>query len=134
MKQDHEVHIFSNLNQFMVKVKHEALKTFLITFQNASDFIEKYNDDLLTYDIINYECQRYLFIEGPDYHIYKSDVERLVKQLYKQLVEQVLNKLVDEGELELCWDKKEENFFWRPVKEKQDGRSRRYKKKGGRGL
>lgn len=134
MKQDQEIHIFTDLDNFMTKVKHEALKTFLLTFENANEFIEKYNEYLLTYDIINHECQRYLFFDGPNYYIYKEDIERLIKRIYKELVEQVLNKLVDEGELELCWDKKEENFFWRPVKENIYGRCGRYKKKGRRRL
>lgn len=132
MRQEKEIHTFSNLEHFMIKIKHEALKTFLMTFENASEFIEKYNQDLLTYDIIKHECHRYIFYEDSNYLIYKQDIEIVVKNVYKQLVEQVLNKLVDEGELELCWDKEDNNFFWRPVKEKQHGR--RSKKKGGRGF
>ena len=134
MNIEQELHIFTDLKKFMTKIKHEAMKTFLVTFENATEFIEKYNEDLLTYDIINHECQRYLLFDKNKYYIYKGDIERLVKQVYKQLVEQVLNKLVDEGKLELCWDKEEMNFIWRPVKEKQYDRSGRYKKKGRRRL
>ena len=131
MKQD-ELKTIRNLEGFIGRVKIEALSTFMITYQKSSKFIEKYDEDFLSRDIIEYESKRFLLYneELQAYNIYKGDIERVIKAVYKELVEQVLNKLVDEGELELCWDAEEKNFLWRHAKGKNRGR--RYKKESGR--
>jgi hypothetical protein len=43
----------------------------------------------------------------------KKDYEAVILRVYKNLVCKILNKQVDMGVLELCWDKKECNFIWR---------------------
>jgi len=45
MALEQELHVFTDLKGFMTKIKHESMKTFLVTFENATEFIEKYNED-----------------------------------------------------------------------------------------
>ena len=132
MKQEEELYTIHDFHKFFKKIKKEVLKTFIYEYSDSQDFIEKYDEDLLTSDIIQYDCRRYLIFdeENQQYHIFKGDIERVIKAVYKELVEQVLNKLVDEGKLELCWDKRTNNFIWRQLG--SDKRGRRRSKKEGR--
>mgnify|MGYP005853863595 CR=1 FL=1 len=129
--QQKELCRFETISFFVEKIKQEAIEYFLLTFENAMDFIEKYYDSLLPYDIIIYQTQKY-FLHDKGVVLFKQDYEKALKCVYKELVEEILNKLVDEGTLELCWDKHNKTFFWREVEEKtSDGR---IKKKGRRRL
>lgn len=131
MKQE-ELCRFKNLVIFLETIREDAIRHFLLAYDNASEFIEKYDIELINYDTIKYLCKRYIRnYEGIT--ILKDDYERSLREVYKELVEQVLNKLVDEGTLELCWNSKEKTFFWREVQENRDGR-RRYKKENRRRL
>jgi len=58
--------------------------------------------------------------------IFQEDIEKAIKTLYKELVEKVLNKLVDEGILEMCWDPEKMEILWK--KKKGIHVSRRIKK------
>jgi hypothetical protein len=48
--------------------------------------------------------------------IFKEDIEKIIKNVYKELVEKILNKLVDEGILEMCWDCDKMEVIWKKKK------------------
>lgn len=113
-------------------IRIEATNTFLMTFQNTKEFIDTFEDTLLTDKIVLYEANRYIFEnpEGENWLIYHEDIEKVIKIVYKELVEKVLNKLVDEGILEMLWDTDKMEVIWK--KKKGVHVSRRIKKLNGR--
>jgi hypothetical protein len=132
MKHQQEVHSIKSINYFLNYIRIEATNTFLMTFQNTKEFIDTFEDTLLTDKIVLYEANRYIFEnpEGENWLIYHEDIEKVIKIVYKELVEKVLNKLVDEGILEMLWDTDKMEVIWK--KKKGVHVSRRIKKLNGR--
>ena len=118
MKHQQEVHSIKNIKYFTNFIRIEATNTFLMTFQNTKEFIDIFEDTLLTDSIVMYEANRYIFEnpEGEDWLIYQEDIEKVIKIVYKELVEKVLNKLVDEGILEMLWDSSKMEVIWKKKK------------------
>jgi hypothetical protein len=105
-----------NLPAFVHNIKKEAIKTFLISYKDSEVFISRYNDKLLSDSDIEYEMRPYLVIKNYGYYIDCEQIEPLLKDVYQQLVYKILNKLVDAGILEMCWDDSLMNFIWRKKK------------------
>lgn len=57
MKFQQEVHRIKNLNFFYNYIKKEAIYTFIETFQNSKEFMELFEDSLLTDSIIKLELK-----------------------------------------------------------------------------
>jgi hypothetical protein len=129
MKHQQEVHKINNRIYFLNFVRKEATNTFLVIFQKTQEFIDIYEECLLSDDLIQFEANKYIF-ENPDnpsqLFVYEDDIEKIIKNIYRELVERVLNKLVDAGILEMCWDNKLSEVIWR--KKKGVHVSRRIKK------
>ena len=104
----------NKLDSFYLEIKKEALSCFVQTYKESMDFIKCYKDESLPLDEIEFECRKYIITEiGGKKCIMKKDYEAVILRVYKNLVCKILNKQVDMGVLELCWDKKECNFIWR---------------------
>jgi len=58
MKYQQEVHAISNLNFFLNYIKKEATNTFLLIFQNTKEFIDTFEDNLLTDAILYSELKK----------------------------------------------------------------------------
>jgi hypothetical protein len=129
MKYQQEVHKINNRIYFLNFVRKEATNTFLVIFQKTQEFIDIYEECLLSDDLVQFEVNKYIF-ENPDNPsqllVYEDDIEKIIKNIYRELVEKILNKLVDVGILEMCWDSKSSEVIWR--KKKGVHVSRRIKK------
>jgi len=58
MKYQQEVHAICNLNFFLNYIKKEAINTFLLVFQNTKEFIDTFEDTLLTEKIVYSELKK----------------------------------------------------------------------------
>jgi hypothetical protein len=119
MKYQQETYNIHNINYFRNYVKKEATNTFLVSFSKSKEFIELYEESLLTDDLVKIECNKHIFINpdnSEDLLIFNEDIEKIIKALYKELVEKILNKLVDDGILEMCWDAEKMEIIWRKKK------------------
>ena len=105
-----------NLPEFIHNIKKEAIKTFLLSYKDSEVFISKYNTGLIKDDDVEFEMRPYLVVKNYGYYIDSEKIETLLKDVYQQLVYKILNKLVDEGILEMCWDQDLMNFVWRKKK------------------
>jgi hypothetical protein len=57
MKFQQEVHRISNLNYFYNYIKKEAIFTFIESFQNSKEFMELFEDSLLSESILKIELK-----------------------------------------------------------------------------
>jgi hypothetical protein len=105
-----------NLPEFIHGIKKEAIKTFLMSYKDSEVFISRFDDNLLSDADVEFEMRPYLTIKNYGYYIDREQIELLLKDVYKQLVYKILNKLVDAGVLEMCWDDTLMNFIWRKKK------------------
>lgn len=105
-----------DLEEFHNKIKHEAIRCFLLSYKNSKDFIDTYNKSLLKSEEVEFEARNYLTKRNDAYYIDSEQLDNLIKDVYKILVFKVLSKLVDEGIFELCWDSEAMNFLWRKKK------------------
>jgi hypothetical protein len=108
--------IIDNLPNFIHNIKKEAIKTFLLSYKESDVFINKYDSNLLSDNDIEYEMKPYLIVKNYYYYINYEQIENILKAVYQQLVYKILNKLVEEGILEMCWDVPLMNFIWRKKK------------------
>jgi hypothetical protein len=105
-----------NLPAFIHEIKKEAIKTFLLSYKNSEVFLNKYDNKLLSDRDVEFELRPYLVIKNHCYYIDYEQIDTLLKVVYQQLVFKILNKLVDDGILEMCWDSLTMNFIWRKKK------------------
>jgi len=105
-----------NLPEFIHDIKKEAIKTFLISYKDSEVFINKYDKKLLSDNDVEIEMRPYLIVKKYEYYIDSEQIDSLLKDVYQQLVFKILNKLVDENVLEMCWDADLMNFMWRKKK------------------
>jgi len=57
MKYQQEVHNISNLKYFQNYIKKEAINTFLVTFHNTKEFINIFEDSLITDTMVAFELR-----------------------------------------------------------------------------
>lgn len=105
-----------DVSVFVEEIKKEAVNSFLLSYKNSKNFINKFNSSLLSNSDVMYEIKNYIVIKNSEYYIDGDQKELLIYDVYKQLVYKIMSKLVDEGILELCWDSTVMNFFWRKKK------------------
>lgn len=119
MKYQQETYNIHNITYFFNYVRKEATNTFLMSFSKSKEFIELYEDSLLTDEMVKLECNKHIFVNpenSEDFLIFCEDIEKIIKVLYKELVEKILSKLVDDGILEMCWDSEKKEVIWRKKK------------------
>ncbi len=103
-----------NREAFLQEIKKDVLATFLTAFSESQDFINVYDESLLTMDIMEFWLEQFSIVRnGGDFYMILKDRERLRLCLYKELCEKVLNKLVDAGVLVMMWDNKKKRIFWK---------------------
>ena len=103
-----------NREAFLHEIKKDVLATFLTAFSESQDFINVYDESLLTMDIMEFWLEQFSIVRnGGDFYMILKDRERLRLCLYKELCEKVLNKLVDAGILVMMWDNKKKRIFWK---------------------
>ncbi len=61
MKYQQEVHNIPNIVYFLNYIKKEALNTFLLIFANTKDFIDVYEENLLTDSLVKHELTEVYF-------------------------------------------------------------------------
>ncbi len=105
-----------NISEFLEQIKKEALETFLVSYKHSSDFIKKYNKNLISNNDVMYELKGYIINKNNEWFIESCHIDNVIKEVYKYLVYKIMSKLVDEGVLELCWDNEAMNFIWRKKK------------------
>jgi hypothetical protein len=105
-----------DLQEFNNKIKHEAIRCFLMSYKNSKEFIDTYNNTLLKIEDVEFEAKTYLMKKSDGYYIDSEQIDNLIRDVYKFLVFKILSKLVDEGIFELCWDSDTMNFLWRKKK------------------
>ena len=99
---------------FLADIKKDIISTFLSSFSDSQDFINAYDDSLLTMNVMEFWLSHFSLINSQDkFYILLRDRERLRLYLYKELCERVLNKLVDDGILVMMWDNKKHRVFWK---------------------
>lgn len=99
---------------FLQDVKKDVILTFLTAFSESQDFINVYDESLLSMDIMEFWLDHFSIVRnGNDFFMILKDRERLRLCLYKELCEKVLNKLVDNGILVMMWDNKKKRIFWK---------------------
>jgi len=99
---------------FLADIKKDIISTFLSSFSESQDFINAYDDSLLTMEVMEFWLTHFSLVNGHDkFYILLKDRERLRLYLYKELCERVLNKLVDDGILLMMWDNKKHRVFWK---------------------
>jgi hypothetical protein len=99
---------------FLCDIKKDVIATFLTAFSESQDFINVYDESLLSMDIMEFWLEHFSIVRnGGDFYMILKDRERLRLCLYKELCEKVLNKLVDNGVLVMMWDNKKKRIFWK---------------------
>lgn len=106
----------SHLNRFLINIKKESLTAFVISFIDKEE-CDQINSNIINLDEVRWVSSRYFEWNADGLSIKKHNLEKCVKEVYKYIVYKALNLQVDKGKLELCWDKKKKEFFWRhPIK------------------
>jgi len=103
-----------NMNDFYLDVIDQAVKTFIMSYYKSMLFIKRYNKNLLTVKDAIYESSILVYKIKNHTYILANNKEKLIKNLYNLLVTRIMNKLVDDGILELCWSNND--FLWRKKK------------------
>ena len=47
-----------------------------------------------------------------DLYVFKNDIGRIISLIANDIVSFALNRMVDKGFMQLCWDKKAKDFIW----------------------
>lgn len=99
---------------FLCDIKKDVITTFLTAFSESDDFINVYDESLLSVSVMEFWLDHFSIVRnGEDYYMLIKDRERLRLCLYKELTEKVLSKLVDNGVLLMMWDNKKKRVFWK---------------------
>lgn len=105
--------VIESLEEFKISIKNNVLKTYLLTFLKNNTFLSKYDEELLTDQIISYWANQFIKKKKTIYYIYDSDLIKLEKEIYKDYVERILGCLVDDGALDMCWDSDLQTIVWK---------------------
>lgn len=105
--------VIEDLEEFKYSLKSHVFKTFLLSFMHSEFFLDQYEEDLLTEEIICYWVKKFIIKEHGNFAIYDSALLKLEKELYKEFVESIMGKLVDKGILLMCWDSDTEKIVWK---------------------
>ncbi len=101
-----------NIPDFILYIRKEVLLTFKLSYKKSKMFLDKYDKSLLTDDDIEYELSQFISVKNNMYYIDNEHVEILLKIVYQQLVYKIINILVDDGILQMCWDSDKMDFVW----------------------
>ena len=87
--------------------------------EESASLLQKQNIDVpdIPVDILDYEIDRFILIDDNDDNkgiILKRDIKRLITSLTNEVISYHLNKMVDAGIMEMCWDSERYEFIWRP--------------------
>lgn len=107
-----------NLNDFIAELRSAALESFVSAYTNSIEFMKRYHQVILSFDVVFDEVKDYIFIKDDKYIYDPDDYEIMVHKIYNLLVFKVMSKLVDDGYLELCWCPKKQDFIWRKTHSK----------------
>ena len=105
--------VIDDIQEFKDSVRNNVYKTFLLSFLHTPFFLDQYDEDLLTDEIIDYWVNQFIIEAEGNYVIYDSKWLRLEKEMYKDFVEAVMGRLVDDGLLEMCWDSDLGKVVWK---------------------
>lgn len=75
------------------------------------------DDKLLPERILDSEIDKFIILDEHDNSkgfIMMIDINRLILSLTNEIISKHLNIMVDEGIMEMCWDKNRCEFIWRP--------------------
>ena len=116
-----------DLHDFKDHIKTQVWKKFKV---KISDYFEVDNDDVssivnkeevdesyVSLEVLEYEVEKFVVVDEWNKnrgYIMKSDIARLITSLTNEIISKHLNKLVDKGTLEMCWDNEKYEFVWRP--------------------
>ena len=123
---EEELKEIDDLEDFLLYVKTEAFKVFLVKMISVSvdiykdddvvfketeaEFIEKRLDDL---EILK-DLERYIIDgENEKLYIYREDAVMSIASIANDMLGKFLNNLVDADVLQMCWDSNNDEFIWR---------------------
>lgn len=105
-----------DIDKLKSKILQETIDIFISSYADSVLFINS-RTDLINIDDVTYELHNYINYTDGVYYVDYDEIDNFViKSLYNTLVVRVMNKLVDDGILELCWDNESSNFLWRKKK------------------
>jgi hypothetical protein len=112
-----------DINEFMIFVQHNATSlafTKLSLNPLVLEHITEIVDGSITEEKLRFYSNRFLFAKltkeldfnSEDLYVYKSDIGRIITLIANDIVSFALNKMVDKGFMDLCWDGKAKDFIW----------------------
>jgi hypothetical protein len=104
-------------------VQHNATHlAFAKLSQNPTilDHITDIVDGGITEEKLMHHFNSYLFSKetkeinyaSEDLYVLKNDIARIIHLVANDIISFALNKIVDKGIMQLCWDKKAKDFIW----------------------
>jgi len=77
-------------------------------------------DGSITEEKLFFHFNRFIFskdsinpnYKSEDLYVFKNDIGRIITLIANDIVSFSLNKMVDMGYMNLCWDKKKKDFVW----------------------
>ena len=89
----------------------EAIFMLFSSILDADMYME---ESILSYEDLKWLLDKYITLNKKHkICVSKENLDIMVREIYKYALCRILNKQVDEGIVELCWDKKKKDFFWR---------------------
>jgi hypothetical protein len=105
-----------DIERLKERILQETINIFTSSYAESILFINS-RTDLISIDDVTYELNNHISYTDGVYYVDYDEIDNFViKSLYNTLVVRVMNKLVDDGILELCWDGVTSNFVWRKKK------------------
>jgi hypothetical protein len=112
-----------DINEFMIFVQHNATSlafTKLSLNPLVLEHITEIVDGSITEEKLRFYSNRFLFAKltkeldfnSEDLYVYKNDIGRIITLIANDIVSFALNKMVDKGFMDLCWDSKAKDFIW----------------------
>ena len=112
-----------DINEFMIFVQHNATSlafTKLSLHPLVLEHITEIVDGSITEEKLRFYSNRFLFAKltkeldfnSEDLYVYKTDIGRIITLIANDIVSFALNKMVDKGFMNLCWDSKVKDFTW----------------------
>jgi hypothetical protein len=112
-----------DINEFMIFVQHNATSlafTKLSLNPLVLEHITEIVDGSITEEKLRFYSNRFLFAKltkeldfnSEDLYVYKNDIGRIITLIANDIVSFALNKMVDKGFMDLCWDSKAKDFMW----------------------
>jgi len=122
-EKDKDVCQILDINEFMIFVQHNATSlafTKLSLNPIVLEHITEIVDGSITEEKLRFYSNRFLFakmtkeldFQSEDIYVFKNDIGRLITLIANDIVSFALNKMVDKGFMDLCWDNKAKDFIW----------------------